>query len=538
MILPRVKKETLGQNTVRLSPCICLTAPATHRENAARLLSLFLPQCVVTEDGAVSLTVWQEDVVGEEAYRLCIHDGKVELVYADYAGLRNGLAAFSMVVRVEEGLLVLTDTEIEDSPTVKFRGVMLDLARGVKPFDQLKEDMVLIAKARMNVLHLHLADGSGVCFRMEALPEDCYLKNAYTKEQMQELIAFAQLLGLLIIPEYDMPAHSDTLLRVFPQFRCDTDAPEPHSRFVTCTATPEVYLLFEAIIRELAELFPGPYLHVGGDELDFADVPHLGALCYWNSCKKCAAFRREHGLADRQEQYYFFMNRIYEYVKSTGRTMIMWSDQIDCTRPAGLPQDIIMEFWRVAAEGRGPHDGCSMNGQLSMGYTVINSWYPHLYGDEEEYLSSENLRTWRNYTAPACDDAYRRQIMGDEVCFWNYGDMGAKFAHYAHSFPSAVMLVGDKLWNHDDLPYGEEYGCALTRALLGASIPNEFNVFPAIGDLLPPRTEELAYIDRVTLSNEQLADILAILAEDVYMGGDRRRADAYANCVRYVLQRR
>lgn len=538
MILPRVKRESTGENTVRLPRRICLTAPAAHRESAARLLSLFLPQCVVVDDGEVSLTALPEDEIGEEAYRLRIADGRVELAYADYAGLRNGLATFSLLACVRDDRLVLTDTEIEDCPSVKHRGVMLDLARGVKDLEELKQDMVLIAKARFNVLHLHLADGSGVCFRMEALPEDCYLKNAYTREQMRELIAFAGLLGLLIIPEYDMPAHSDTLLRVFPQFCCETDAPKPHSRFVTCTATPEVYPLFEAIIRELADLFPGPYIHVGGDELDFADVPQFGALCHWNSCKKCAAFRRKHGLADRQEQYYFFMNRIYEYVKSTGRTMIMWSDQIDCTRPAGMPQDIIMEFWRVAAEGRGPHHGCSMNGQLAMGYTIINSWYPHLYGDEEEYLSSENLRTWRNYAAPACDEAYRGQIIGDEVCFWNYGDKAAKFAHYAHSLPSAVILTGDKLWNHDDLPYSEEYGCALTRAVLGAGTPDKLNVFSAIGDLLPPRTEKPAYAERVTLSNEELADVLALLTEDRYTGGERRRADAYANCVRYVMGKR
>jgi len=104
--------------------------------------------------------------------------------------------------------------------------------------------------------------------------------------------------------------------------------------------------------------------------------------------------------------------------------------------------------------------------------------------------------------------------------------------------PSAVLLVADKLWNHDDLPYSEEYGCALTRAVLGAGTPDGFNVFSAIGDLLPPRTEEPAYIDRVALSDAEVADTLALLLEDRYIDGDRRRAAAYANCIRYVMEER
>ena len=227
-------------------------------------------------------------------------------------------------------------------------------------------------------LHLHLSDSLGVSVKLDCLPEECCLENYYSKEQMQEVVKLAEALGLEIIPEFDMPGHSTALVRCSSDIVCIVDGVE-NTHWTTCAGSEETYKFYEKIINELCDLFPSKYFHIGGDELEFADVPKLNAICHWEQCPKCRKKCEEENLKDRQELYYYFINRIYEIVKKTGRQMIMWSDQIDCMRPADLPKDILMQFWRVAAPGRGPFEGCSLNAQLKMGYQIINSHFPETY---------------------------------------------------------------------------------------------------------------------------------------------------------------
>lgn len=541
MLVPRCKQCLDGDSVTEIDLCLTICSDGGNGEKAARLLSYFLPQCDVraVKENAVISAVTVPSVSQPEEYRLTVQNGSVSIEYCDYAGLRNALAAFSLSVRIRDGRLFLYDVTIEDFPTLSHRGVMLDLARGVKDFHLLIQDIILAAKARFNILHLHLSDSSGVCMELDSLPAECRLPNAYTKEQIKTLCEIADTLGLEIIPEFDMPAHSDKLVSVFPFLRCDADVSEPQSPYVVCTGTEQAYEIYEAVIREIADIFPGRYFHVGGDELEFSDVPHLGALCYWDNCKKCKALRKANGIVDRQEQYYYFINRIYETVKQAGKIMIMWSDQIDCTREPKLPNDIVMQFWRVAAEGRGPHDGCSLNGQLEMGYTVINSYYSEAYLDEERYLSSEKLAKWQIANDPQCEEAYAPQIIGSELCLWEYGNKTGVYSHYDRTAPSGIVLMGDKLWNHDLIEYTEEFAAGLTRTVLGAGIPENFNVFAALGDVLPPRSEAPAYPENVILTDEKLLETLeALSTKEFFSSGDANRASIYADCVRYVLKER
>ena len=94
--------------------------------------------------------------------------------------------------------------------------------------------------------------------------------------------------------------------------------------------------------------------------------------------------------------------------------MMMWSDHIDCVRPVGMSTDILMQFWRIAFPGRGPYDGCSFDEQLNMGYTLVNSFYPETYIDEETYMNDEKIRTWRWDRLPTCSEGNRKQILGGE----------------------------------------------------------------------------------------------------------------------------
>ncbi len=506
MLVPRLKMQNTNGEIAVFPKILTVNVDKKLEEKALKLLSLFLPQCETkTNRNAIITAIETKEYINEpEKYQIKISFGGIMIFYSDYIGLRNAFSTLSMLATSVKDGFSFPLCDIEDGPIALHRGVLLDLARGVKDFNILKDHIVLIGKAKMNVLHLHLNDSIGVCFEMECMPESYRMDGAYTKAQMLEIKDLAEVLGLEIVPEFDIPGHATKLIKAMPELCCDVEGKsvEDMSNWAVCAGTEQVYKIFEEAIKEVIEMFPGRYFHIGGDELEFPDVPELNALCYWSECSKCKALREKEGLKDRQELYYYFVNRIYGIVKSCGRQMIMWSDQIDCMRPAVLPKDIIMQFWRVASEGRGPIEGCSMNAQLKMGYTVINSYYPETYFDLEEYMSSKTLLDWHWQKRPVCDTELTKNIIGSELSAWEYGNI-KDYPHYELSLPSAVFLFADKLWNGMDLEYTEEYSKALTKAILGADMPENLDVFACIGDILPPRKkDEKIYKDKITVGKD------------------------------------
>lgn len=538
MIIPNVQKEEKGSKVFCVSTDITINVCDDYAEKACVALGAFLPQCTVRKADTALITVVWDETLREEAYRLEIREEGVKICCAEYLGLRNALATFSTLVSCREGKLCLPETSIQDAPVAKHRGAMLDLASEVKPIERIYNDMILMAKARMNRVHLYMFDRAGVTMELESLPQSCWMKGAYTKQQMRELCRLADALGLMVIPEFDMPGHSRKLFEVFEDFRCDAPAVEGMKVTAVCTGEPKLYELYEKLIPEILEVFPGPYFHMGGDEVEMLD---LKVVCLWDNCSKCRKLREENGIKDRQEQYNYFVKRINEIVKKAGRNLIMWSDQMDCPRGALLPDDIIMHFWRVAFPSRGPYIGCSLNAQASLGYTLINSYYPETYTftGEPDIMSSESLSKWRWDREPEVEEQYRKQIIGSELCVWGY--TSDVLCEYMDRFlPSTIVLMGDKLWNNEKLEYTEEYCRQLTKVVLGASVPEGLNIFAAIGDVMPPTENgKPSYYDRVTISDEELRRIISALSQpETYFAGDAVRAEKYRECAEYTLKMR
>lgn len=527
MIIPRLKQEKSGGATFVLERSLSVCADA-YEEKLLKLLPLLLPQChaVKKENGVIRAAHCPS--LKAEAYTMDMGREGVRIGYSDYAGLRNAIAAFSQLVCFRGESFVVPVMEIEDAPAVPHRGVMLDVGRGVKDFSQLCSEMILMAKTRMNVLHLHLCDGEGLGICLDSLPEKMRFPNAYTKEQIQELVELAEVLGLEVIPEFDMPAHANCLLTALPQLRCSVDPEKYPSPWAVCAGKEEVFSLFERVIAELCRLFPGKYFHMGGDELDFADVPQINQLCYWDICPDCKKRMEQEGLSDRSELYYFFVKRIHAMVKAQGRTLVMWSEQMDEEKTELLPQDIVMQFWRIAGKGRGPVHSSSMSQQLAKGYALINSYYPQTYLDVESYLTEEKLRVWRWDTTPECDKKDAHRILGTELCCWEYGNE-ADYPHYWSSLPSGIALMADKLWNGDELPDSRKYSEALTRAVLGIGVPEGLDLWSCFGGRIPPRTSRFhVYEEKVTATAEEKAKVLSVLSdESLFAQNDFVRASAY-----------
>ena len=222
-------------------------------------------------------------------------------------------------------------------------------------------------------------------------------------------------------------------------------------------------------------------------------------------------------------------------VRARGRTMIFWSDQIAPDRPCPIPTDgAIVHYWRhYDAPGRGPVGG-SLRGQLEMGYTAINSYFWDTYADLEEYMSPESLRDWRWDKRPEVDPALADQIVGSEICAWEYGN-ARRYDHYPRTLPASVALMADKLWSGAELEYTPDYGRAVTRLILGPGAAG-LDLSAALGGLIPPRSERKARPEQITLSRAELEQVKAVLSDESrYLAGDARRARIFADCVNWAL---
>ncbi len=530
MVFPHVQQETLT-DTLFLADAVTLQA-GTHTPKAIKALRLFLPEAEVSATADALIRATQEETLGEECYTLQLLQGRVDIRYGDYKGLIRALATLSLLFVKKGTQMYLPEGEITDAPACTHRGAMLDVARGVPSLKELESAILLAAKAKMNVIHLHLFDSKGVAIELDSLPKALHLENAYTKEQVTELIALCDTLALELIPEMDMPAHATGLLTHFPQLQCHGEQEIP---WTVCAGNEEIYSLYEALIREVSALFAGSrFFHIGGDELEFNDLTPP-RRCLWDTCPVCRAKMEKEGLRDKRELYYYFANYMNRIVKDCGKKTIMWSEQIDCTRPTGLDPDILMQFWRVAHPNRGPVEGCSMQRQLEMGYTIINSYYPNTYADVEKYMSPETLAFWRWDEHPACEEAYKGQILGSEVCLWEFGNKES-YAFYERTLPSSLFLMGDKLWSGIKGAYPDETGHLLTRAILGAGTPEGFDIFAAVGSLLPPRSEALCYPEKISASKEELEALLSALEDTTRFAGYEHLIAALRPCVQAALQ--
>ena len=538
MVLPQIRHLEKLHTQYLLPYDITLSVHSEVADKAAALIPLFLPNSrvqILETDAHICATCVAQKHHPEE-YALQIDENGIQIEYCTYGGLRNALATVAMMASATDDGFLLSGISARDYPVSSHRSIMLDLARGIKPLDVLQADMILIAKAKMNILHLHLSDNKGMSVRLDCLPAEYLWENCHSKEDMRQIIALADILGLEIIPEFDLPAHSKKLTACFENFACDVDDTEENTRWTVCAGTEDVYAFYERVIAELTELFPGKYFHIGGDELEFRNRPEIKQLCHWNHCRKCRKKMKEENLADRQELFYYLIRRVHKMVTKAGRTMIMWSDQLDFTRPAGLPKDIIMQYWRNATPGRGTVENYSLNNHLKMGYRVINSNYKDTYIDLPPYMNEERLSDWRWDKRPEIDPEYAENILGGEFCAWEYGNY-AKYSHYDRTLAPSVVAIADKLWNGDVLVFDEAYQTALTAAVLGCIAPADLNIFQCVGSIFPPKDNTFAHWDLLKCTKEDVAQTLSRLEKLTPMDfGQTYRLNAYQNMLQNILK--
>jgi hexosaminidase len=300
------------------------------------------PNVVAPLPGNIYLTIKpMQAQQNEEAYELIINQDSVLLSANKPAGLFRGIQTIRQLLpatiegnKNQDGPWYLATGFIKDYPNYAHRGSMLDVCRHFFGVQDVKRYIDFLAYYKMNVFHWHLSDDQGWRIEIKSWPKLTSIGGStqvngggggfYTQEQYKEIVQYAAERYITVIPEIDMPGHTNAALASYPELNCNPNDPKPKLYTGTevgfstlCTSSEKVYAFVDSVIRELAVMTPGQYIHIGGDE------------------SKSTA----------KNDYIQFMNRVQGIVKKYGKQVIGW-DEIALS---DLQSNTIAQFWADTA---------------------------------------------------------------------------------------------------------------------------------------------------------------------------------------------
>jgi len=348
--------------------------------------------------------------LGEEGYDLTVTHDSVRLVANRPAGLFRGIQTIRQLLPadIESDMGVerydwsIPAVSITDQPRFAYRGAMLDVSRHFFTVDEVEQYLDILALYKMNVLHLHLSDDQGWRIQIDSRPKLTAMGSLtqtgggaggfYTKQDYQTILAYAHARYILIVPEIDMPSHINAALIGYPEISCGQRSPALYTGTEVgwsslCVDKEETYAFVDDVIRELSAMTPGPYFHIGGDEV--RTLSH--------------------------EQYVKFIERVQTIVNKYGKKMIGWEE----IAQAHINATTVTHQWKSD----------SAAAAVGYGSKLILSPAKKVYLDMKYTPASELGQHWAAYVEVR--DAYdwdpatymrgvtERDILGVEAPIWS-----------------------------------------------------------------------------------------------------------------------
>lgn len=294
-------------------------------------------------------------ILGEEGYSLSIDSNLVKLSALSSKGIFYGIQTIRQLSL--DGAQKMPSVEIEDSPRFGWRGFMLDCSRHFWTIGELEKVINHLAQLKMNRLHLHLTDNQGWRLEIKKYPKltsiGTHYKDFpklsgkfYTQDQMRNLIKYAQKRNVMIVPEIDLPGHSRAVLAAYPELSCRKGEFEVYpmeqpsnkikrgAEVMLCAGNEKTYQFVKDVIKEVAALFPSPFIHLGGDEV---------GKNIWKKCPHCQAKIKAVGVKDEEELQDYFTRFASRIAAKYNKRMIGWDEIND--RRAASGDDVVM-VWR------------------------------------------------------------------------------------------------------------------------------------------------------------------------------------------------
>ncbi|MDE9466567.1 beta-N-acetylhexosaminidase [Xenorhabdus bovienii] len=333
-----------------------------------------------------------------ERYRLIIDNRGATLQAESQFGAMRGMETLLQLLQNDARGTYLPLVNITDNPRFSWRGVMLDSARHFLPVDAIKRQLDGMAAAKMNVFHWHLTDDQGWRFASDYYPKLQQLASDgmfYSKAQMRDVVAHAARLGIRVVPEIDFPGHASAIAVAYPEL-ISAEGPYQMQRQwgvhkpTLDPSNPQVHQFADRLIAEVADIFPDPYIHIGGDEVNASQ---------WQASAKIQTFMQEKGLKDPHALHAWFNQALEKILEKHGRKMVGW-DEI--YHPA-LPHTIVIQSWQGQDSlGKTADDG--YQGILSTGfyldqpqstaYHYRNEILPQALRLDERVKKAETAQSW------------------------------------------------------------------------------------------------------------------------------------------------
>ncbi len=338
----------------------------------------------------------------DESYTLEVTPEKATLTAAEPWGILRGLETFLQLVGPGGEGLRVPAVVIRDRPRFPWRGLLIDCGRHFMPLQVLERNLDGMAAVKMNVLHLHLTEDQGFRVESRRFPklhgqgsDGLY----YTQEQVKGVIAYAADRGIRVVPEFDMPGHTTAWFVGHPELATDPGPYTIERKWgifdpVMDPTREEVYQLLDGFLGEMAALFPDPFLHIGGDEVEGKP---------WEASARVQAFKKEKGFKDNHDLQAYFNQRLSRILTRHGKQMMGWDEALH----PDLPRDTVVQSWRGQDSlAKAARQG--FRGILSFGY-YLDLMQPALSHYATEPLDKD---------AANLDDAQRARILGGEACMW------------------------------------------------------------------------------------------------------------------------
>ena len=408
-------------------------------DKAASYLLDYLPLQTKKGKKNNSIRLTLDKKMAKEEYSLRIHSRGIEIRGGEYAGVFNGIQSLLQLLPAEVYAKKLTYpvevplVDIKDAPQYTYRGLLLDVARTFQPVEEVKRVIDYMAYCKLNKLHFHLVDSEGWRLELKKYPHiaekagfrggdsplhpiygsfDQKYGGYYTQEELRDIVAYASQRNIEVIPEVDMPGHSKALGMVHPDILCNYTPDTSHTngidvRDVWCASKESNYQLVEDIVKELVDIFPSEYIHIGGDEVNFK---------WWKECPDCQQLKQEKGLENEAQVEQYFINRVSDILTRYNRKAMVWDEAVD---GGLLPTTTMVTGWRgvkqcLEATGQG-YPTIIMPSSV---FYLDKRQYPHDKGhNSRNGLSLQTICDFTFEDAGFSDDQ-RKNIAGIEGAFW------------------------------------------------------------------------------------------------------------------------
>ncbi len=429
---------------------------------------------------SLSLNAVPDPRLNTEGYAMSVSPKGVLITANKSGGLYYGVQTLLQLLptEIESKLPVLKTwsvpaVQIMDYPRFGWRGLMLDVSRHFFTKEEVKRYIDELARMKYNTFHWHLTDDEGWRIEIKSLPkltqvgawrvprtgdfgeldppkpgEAATDGGFYTQEDIKEVVRYAQERNVTIVPEIDVPGHSMAAIASYPELACTKDTStkvNPGSKFsewypngtfkmlIDNTLNPSdenVYVFLDRVFTEVAALFPGQYIHAGGDEC------YKG---YWEKDPGCQALMKKMNMKHAEELQGYFMNRVEQILKSKGKKLLGWDEILE----GGIAPEATVMSWR------GIKGGIQA---AKLGHNVVMTPAPFVYIDYmqsdpslEPYVYS-TLRTKTSYSfEPVPDSVDARYILGGQANLWTEGVPTLAHAEYM-TWPRAWALA-DVYWS-------------------------------------------------------------------------------------------